>query len=58
MSTKAWREQAPSTPGVYLWRRTPQWEPILREVTPERLIYSQRYCQLVPVEKLGGQWHY
>ena len=55
---RLWRSTPPRSPGVYQWRRTPQWEPITREIDASRMIYSQRYLNLVPVESLGGEWFY
>lgn len=55
---KTWKNEPPQTPGVYLWRRTWQWEPIEREITERRMIFSHRFEKEVPVETLGGQWFY
>lgn len=53
-----WRPTPPPLPGTYRWRRTWQWEDIEREIPASRRIYSERYCQEVPVESLGGEWFY
>ena len=51
-----WSIIPPAQPGLYHWRRSWQWEPIIREIPEDRMIYSHRYAQKVPVEHLGGEW--
>lgn len=55
---KAWHKEPPVQQGTYWWRRSYQWEEVQRTINQDRLIYSERYCQLVPAEKLGGEWLY
>jgi len=55
---KQWRKQPPAQQGTYWWRRSYQWEDVQRTINQDRMIYSERYCQLVPAEKLGGEWLY
>lgn len=51
-----WVEAAPAEPGVYWWRRSWQWEPVMRLIPADRRVWSNRYENVVPVEKIGGQW--
>lgn len=53
-----WRSTPPTTPGTYQWRRSSQWEPITREVDGSGLMFSHRYQNKVPLERLGGEWLY
>jgi hypothetical protein len=55
---QSWHATPPPNPGSYRWRRTCQWEDIGRTINADRMIYSERYCQMVPVEKLQGEWLY
>jgi len=54
--TTEWSDTAPTGPGDYQWRRSWQWEPIVRHVNAAGQCYSHRYAQRVPAAKLGGQW--
>ena len=54
--TAEWSNTPPTEPGRYWWRRSWQWESIIREIPEDRRIYSHRYAQKVPVEKIGGEW--
>lgn len=51
-----WSNTPPAEPGVYWWRRSPQWEPIYRALPASGRVYSHRYEQEVPVARIGGQW--
>lgn len=55
---KQWRKDPPTKPGVYWWRRSYQWEAISRSIPLSRFVWSDRYENNVPVEKLGGEWLY
>ena len=51
-----WDKTPPARPGRYWWRRTWQWEPIIRAIPASRRVFSHRFEQEVPVEKIGGEW--
>jgi hypothetical protein len=53
-----WHDEPPARPGVYPWRRKRLWEPVERTIDATGLIYSHRFCKLVPVAQLVGQWYY
>ena len=55
---KEWRDDPPTQPGTYQWRRSPLWEPITREVPSSMTVFSQRYENQVPIARLEGQWFY
>ena len=57
-TSKQWRDTPPGTPGTYQWRRGSDWEPVARTFGSDRKVFSQRYEQLVAIERLGGQWLY
>ena len=41
-----------------MWRRKRLWDPIEREVDASRRVFSHRFMQFVPIEKLLGEWYY
>lgn len=55
---RTWHDDPPRYTGKYQWRRDDSWEPIEREVTSTRVIFSERYCKEVPLSAIGGQWLY
>ena len=55
---KTWQATPPPRVGVYWWRKTHKWEPIERSFESDRMIYSLRFCQRVPIERLRGEWLY
>lgn len=57
-TTPQWRPVPPSTPGTYPWRRSWQWEDIEREIALDGTVWSHRYEQRVPADKVGGEWFY
>lgn len=55
---RGWRACAPPLPGTYHWRRSSEWESIVREIPASRMLFSHRYEKEVPAEYLGGEWLY
>jgi len=54
--TTDYHTAVPTAPGRYWWRRSWQWEPVVREIDTDGTCYSHRYAQRVLAGKLGGQW--
>jgi hypothetical protein len=62
-TAKRWHVEPPTQPGRFLWRRSEKWEPVERDVYSMRgddrlTSYSHRYCNLVTLDRLEGEWFY
>jgi len=59
---RQWVDTPPKKPGRIQWRKNYQWEPItrdcfVRESDGKLVAWSSSYEQLLPVERLYGEWY-